>query len=139
MRLTKKETSDYIHNKLEKIREKMKEKISANPACEEMAYIETKERDELRYEKLGQLEDIEDELGIDLITLFKALKNGVYYFTIGKQLTKDYVWLFDNHINIGAKDKLSYSFMTAFERLTLLFQDYGKTWALTKEELVDEK
>ena len=29
-------------------------------------------------DKLGQLEDIEKELGIDLITLFKALKNGIY-------------------------------------------------------------
>ena len=87
-------------------------------------------------QKLGQLEDIEDELGIDLITLFKALKNGVYYFTHGTQLTKDYVWLVDNYMNIGARDKLSYSFMTAFEKQTLLFQDYGKTWALTKEELL---
>lgn len=29
-------------------------------------------------DKLGRLEDIEDELGIDIITLSKALKNGVY-------------------------------------------------------------
>ena len=29
------------------------------------------------YAKLADLEDIEEELGIDLITLFKALKNGV--------------------------------------------------------------
>ena len=28
----------------------------------------------LIYNKLGQLEDFEEELGIDLITLFKALK-----------------------------------------------------------------
>lgn len=28
--------------------------------------------------KLGQYEDIEEELGIDLITLFKALKDGIY-------------------------------------------------------------
>ena len=87
------------------------------------------------HNKLGQLEDIEEELGIDLITLFKALKNGIYYFTSGGQLTKDFVWLFNNHINIGVNDGLSYSFMTAFERQILLFQDYGKTWALTKEEL----
>ena len=29
--------------------------------------------------KLGQLEDIEEELGIDLVTLFKALRNGFYH------------------------------------------------------------
>ena len=31
-----------------------------------------------RLYKLGQLEDIEDELGINLITLIKSLKNGIY-------------------------------------------------------------
>lgn len=30
------------------------------------------------YNKLGQLEDLEEELGIDLLTLFKALKDGVW-------------------------------------------------------------
>lgn len=29
--------------------------------------------------KLGKLEDLEEELGIDLLTLFKALKDGIYY------------------------------------------------------------
>ena len=29
-------------------------------------------------EKLGKLEDIEEELGIDLITLFEALKKGIF-------------------------------------------------------------
>ena len=31
------------------------------------------------YDKLGQLEDIEDDLGIDLVTLFKALTQGIYW------------------------------------------------------------
>lgn len=31
------------------------------------------------YHKLRDLEDIEDELGIDLVTLFKALKQGGVY------------------------------------------------------------
>ena len=35
--------------------------------------------------------------------------------------------------------KLSYSFMTFLEKRTLLFEDYGKTWALTKEELENSK
>ena len=30
-------------------------------------------------DKLGQLEDFEEELGIDLATLFKALRNGFYH------------------------------------------------------------
>jgi hypothetical protein len=85
--------------------------------------------------KLGQLEDIEEELGIDLITLFNALKFGVYYFTNAGQLTRDYVWLMDNYMGVRTNGKLSYSFMTMFQKQTLLFNDYGKTWALTKEEL----
>jgi hypothetical protein len=87
-------------------------------------------------DKLGQLEDIEEELGIDLITLFKALKFGVYYFTNAGQLTRDYVWLMDNYMGVRTNGKLSYSFMTMFEKQTLLFNDYGKTWALTKKELL---
>ena len=35
-------------------------------------------KEQLIYSKLKSLEDIEEELGIDLITLFKALKNGIY-------------------------------------------------------------
>ena len=90
-------------------------------------------------DKLGQLEDIEEELGIDLITLFKAVKYGVYYFTNGTQLTRDYVYLTDNYTSVGIREKLSYSFLTAFGRQILLFNEYGKTWALTKEELENDK
>ena len=65
--------------------------------------------------KLGQLEDIEEELGIDLITLFKALKNEPHIAlrrAIGYWQLKD----------LAGDDDLR-------------TQDYGKTWALTKEEL----
>ena len=71
--------------------------------------------------------------------MFKALKNGVYCFTNGTQLTKDYVWLIDNYMRVGVCEKLSYSFLTAFGRQILLFNDYGKTWALTEEELENDK
>ncbi|MCR4661654.1 MAG: hypothetical protein K5765_06635 [Clostridia bacterium] len=75
--------------------------------------------------KLGQLEDIEDELGIDLITLFKALKNGFYtknvHYTgygMGVSIIQKCLW------NEEWQDDVYY------------FKDYGKTWALTKEELL---
>ena len=76
--------------------------------------------------KLGQLEDIEDELGIDLITLFKALKNGVY------MSTKHFDIVYCEcpkiiHYKCGWK-LLVYG-------ATLSLTTYGKTWALTKEEL----
>jgi len=89
--------------------------------------------------KIGELEDIEEELGIDLITFIKALKNGVCYFTNGKQLASDYVYLIDNYMSVGTREQLSYSFITAFEKQILSFNDYGKTWALTEEELEDDK
>lgn len=82
--------------------------------------------------KFGQLEDIEEELGIDLITLFKALKNGIY--------AKVYI-----PMSFGIKEirfldveKTGLGLYKNFIRTNYgLYQlkDYGKTWALTKEEL----
>lgn len=83
--------------------------------------------------KLGELEDIEEELGIELTVLFSALKNGVYYLTSDGQLTHDYVRLEDDHVCTGQQSKLSFSFRTFSEVDTLLFSDYGKTWAVNKK------
>lgn len=73
--------------------------------------------------KLGQLEDIEEELGIDLITLFKALKNGVWVKAfvgiVFIQVSCNYFAFLNNEI----------------APMIYYFKDYGKTWALTKEEL----
>jgi hypothetical protein len=71
-------------------------------------------------DKFGELEDIEEELGIDLITLFKALKNGIYG-KVGKNIENILAPHFSWH------NKEIYIFK---------IQDYGKTWALTKEELL---
>ena len=87
------------------------------------------------HEKLHQILNIEEEIGIDLTILFNALKNGVYYFDEQGQLIYSNVWLTDNHVSTGVHDKLSYSFKTSYHEI-LLFEDYGKTWALTKEELL---
>ena len=86
------------------------------------------------HEKLHQILNIEEELGIDLTILFNALKNGVYYFDEQGQLIYSNVWLTDNHVSTGVHDKLSYSFKTPYHE-TLLFEEYGKTWALSEEEL----
>ena len=80
------------------------------------------------FNKLADLEDIEDELGIDLITLFKAIKNGIY--------TKPYDL---SHINFGRLGAIDYQ-RKRFRSQRVggnyyKFKDYGKTWALTKEEL----
>ena len=76
-------------------------------------------------EKVYKYEILEKKLGIDLITLFKALKQGIY--------TKDNM------------DFIPYSCLLRNDFILVLFddiykheyllKDYGKTWALTKEEL----
>lgn len=75
-------------------------------------------------QKLGQLEDIEEELGIEFITLFKALFEGFYY--------KD---AFGN-IEYFSKELLKLiREKNDFNKVIEEFKNYGKTWALTKEEL----
>lgn len=83
--------------------------------------------------KLGQLEDIEQELGIDLITFLQSLTKNVFIKQGNKiiecetppiLLNFDGEYYFEWHC-----EKLNDS----FEQLPL--KDYGKTWALTKEGL----
>lgn len=77
--------------------------------------------------KLGQLEDIEEEIGIDLIVLFEALKNGIYI----KELKNDCpYWDFELRNVSGLGLVIFWGFCG-----NLFLKDYGKTWALTKEEL----
>lgn len=76
--------------------------------------------------KLGQLEDIEEELGIDLITLFKALKGGIWFIYHKPEYEKNP----DLELNWG-KWMLRIDYNIAVN-----INDYGKTWALTKGELL---
>lgn len=85
--------------------------------------------------KLGQLEDIEEELGIDLDTLFKALKNGIWvkyssaiieHKTWYVHLTGHYIGWKENSGSLYDNDRV--------ENRPL--KDYGKTWSLNKEELL---
>lgn len=79
-------------------------------------------------DKLGSREDIEDELGVDLVTL-KAAQKGFYskYFdsyvkpiriVIFEEATRPYI-------------EVHYNNMTKL----IFIDEYGKTWALTKVEL----
>ena len=85
-------------------------------------YIPNKYTSHDRIYKLGQLEDMEDELGIDLTTLFKALKDGIYG-KVGKKI---------EHI-LAPHLSWHYSEIYIFK-----IKDYGKTWALKKKELKHE-
>ena len=110
--------------------------LNANQFKEEekMTKEELKMTSKEAHEKLHQILNIEEELGIDLTILFNALKNGVYYFDEQGRLIYSCVWLTDNNVNDGVHKKPSYSFKTPYHE-TLLFEDYGKTWALSEEEL----
>lgn len=81
--------------------------------------------------KLSNLEDIEDELGIELITLYKALKKGIYIKN-QSQTTYPLALLRTHYSNNTAR---YYVFDNGKEK-EIKLNKYGKTWALTKEELL---
>lgn len=107
------------------------------------------DREKIVLTELGQLEDIEDELGIYLITLFKALNKGFYikynnkivHIHPDKHITINFWYKTINvfippKFFIDCKKGTDYSNEEIDEEYE--FEDYGKTWALTKEELENE-
>lgn len=96
-----------------------------------------------KIDKLNEYKAIEKELGIDLITLFKAIHNGVWVKNTEQGI--HYISLINWNCEVSRiKDRLTplYSFSVWIgnsedgDDTIYLFQDYGKTWALTKEELI---
>lgn len=97
-------------------------------------------------QKLGKLEDIEEELGIDLWTFMqtilkgdegiylKGAKGNVCYCDYQLTYNKD---LYDEHGKPLKRNKGWYFESCLLGRFYL--KDYGKTWALTKEELEEEQ
>lgn len=82
-------------------------------------------------DKLGQLEDIEDELGIDLITLFKALKQKYIYVLLeGEKINMSFEYSLEQNGGF-------YYWWCEEDDICHYYEikDYGKTWALTKGEL----
>ena len=73
-------------------------------------------------EKLGKLEDIEQELGITLEVLFKALKDGIYYDD-GDNIDFSYTSLFND------EDDCEWYFTTDSATFVEL-KDYGTWWWL---------
>ena len=78
--------------------------------------------------ELEELQDIQEKLGVDLITLFKAF-NHIYYKKDNEIKMACHIALVDWAICILDEN------MTIGEGVSLRVYDYGKTWALTKEEL----
>lgn len=85
--------------------------------------------------KLGKLEDLEEELEIDLITLFKALQDGIWVKkTIVENREIKNLFFFYEDVNLY-KDRLYACPVDIYDERVCIYQ-YGKTWALTKEELI---
>ena len=96
--------------------------------------------------ELKKYKDIEEELGIDLITLFKALKNGAIFncdngdvhfidlkeMCIAKGINPK-AFCKPSFIKLVAND--NGWFLVLYNEYPFSTKDYGKTWALTKEEL----
>lgn len=93
------------------------------------------DRENIVLTKLKHFEDIEEELGIDLITLFKALKEGFY---VKKDSINEGFISLVKAKDIREVDMITKS-ITLFNYEFVYFKDYGKTWALSKEELEMEK
>ena len=91
--------------------------------------------------KLGQLEDIEEELGISLITLYKVLKaNKIYTWIKGPEWEIDewdlvLVNIPDKKILYNIYDNDDSNDLNLLEYLSKPLNEYGRSWALTKEEL----
>ena len=87
--------------------------------------------DDMIFNKLGQLEDIEEELGIDLITLFEALKKGIFvsYDSSFGMANKPKIKITkDKATGICYRNKKWY-----IQEDETLIKDYGKTWSLDKK------
>lgn len=113
--------------------------------------LPTKTFVQLGINKLGQLEDIEEELGIDLITLFKVLSKGSVYINRAfcpedetylevkgyKRITLHKVPN-EEDINDFIKGNWVLDFSAIYGdyivELVVNVKDYGRTWALTREE-----
>ena len=91
------------------------------------------------YQKLGKLEDIEEELGIPLEVLFKGLKDGVYTKIDGqiwkcKSIDIYYCDYFKKYLLEAYCIENVETFKHSYEH-PLNIEDYGKNWSLTRKEL----
>lgn len=80
------------------------------------------------YCKLVQLENIEEELGVELTTLFKALRDGVFIIGNDGRLYEEFIKSIDYWPGC-------WSFTSNESDIEVRIKDYGVTWALTIEEL----
>ena len=71
------------------------------------------------------------ELGVELTTLFKALRDGVF-------INDDGI-IYQDYIKSIEYCSECWFFITKDEEIEIFFEDYGVTWALSFEELEKEE
>lgn len=120
-RFTKKSNSIIKAIEYQLIDEKVN--LSANEGIKKIPVLATN--------KLGKLEDIEEELGIDLITYFKIKVGTKVYST----LIIDDDLIIDNIF--GSGKETNYHIVKRYSRsgFFVRLDEYGRNWALTEEEL----
>ena len=96
--------------------------------CVERIKKSCEEKEIAKEVKWLEINEFEKELGIDLVTLFKAF-NGLFYKKDNEIKFSCHIAVIDYGIYILEES------MTIGEGIKLYFDDYGKTWALTKEVL----
>ena len=81
-------------------------------------------------DKLGKLEDIEEEWGIDLITLFKALI-GIWV----KSTNGDVYYVGSPYLCFSENEKRELELQFRVGDIWYKIKDHGKTWSLDKQTL----
>ncbi|MBR3208803.1 MAG: hypothetical protein IKF82_00900 [Bacilli bacterium] len=90
-------------------------------------YIKLPTKDKQEFiNKLGELEDLEEQLGCPLEIVFKALTNGVYYEDVANRMNYMSV---DLHLNLEGEYVLYFT-----DEEYLLTKNYKKTWWLKKDK-----
>lgn len=84
----------------------------------------------LMLKDLDEYHRIEEELGIDLVTLLKAIINEYIFIKQNNEIYENNV-----EFSINKDENGYYINLETCHFNHLYFKDYGKTWALTREEL----
>lgn len=85
--------------------------------------------------KLGKLENIEEELGIDLATFIKIFEKGIFVKNESTNNKIEYWSPFDIKV-IKSTYQTDICYIRSKKNKYVGCFNYGKTWALTKEELL---
>ena len=90
--------------------------------------VDTIEKD---LDLLKEYRKIEEEIGIDLITLFKATQQGIW-------MKRNKVFYFFDNLIVDLKNKCLVQIISDDEVETFPFDSYGEDCGLSREELEDD-